>query len=101
MEYLEKIDIKITEIETNTQTQDQGNKSRYKFLSFILGYNLKHQAIKCSINQYWKIIYAFFLIIGERQDSDTSVESYLIGLRREGEQNYIQRLCSYYKKLFY
>ena len=43
----------------------------------------------------------FFLIIGERHDTDTSVESYLIGLRREGEQNYIQRLCSNYKKIVF
>ena len=44
----------------------------------------------------------FFLIIGERNYTETSVESYLIGFRREGEQNYIQRLCYYLlRKLFY
>lgn len=43
-----------------------------------------------------------FLIIGERHDAN-SVESYMIGLNREGEQNYIKRLShiSYYKKMFY
>lgn len=44
MEDLEELDIKLTEIKSDTQTQDQENKSWYKFLSIILGYNLKHQA---------------------------------------------------------
>lgn len=42
-----------------------------------------------------------FLVKGERHDTDTSVESYLIGLSREGEQNYIKRHCSYYEKIGY
>ena len=46
MEDLEELDTKITEIKSDTQTQDQENKSGNKFLSIILGYNLKHQAIK-------------------------------------------------------
>ena len=44
MEDLEELDTKITKIKSETQTQDQKNKSWYKYLSIILGYNLKHQA---------------------------------------------------------
>lgn len=46
MEDQEEFDIQVTEIISDTHTQDQGKKSEYKCLSFILGYNLKHQAIK-------------------------------------------------------